>query len=235
MRSTLLQIVQQFCNENGLPAPAAVVGAADSHSIKLLAQVRKVLRELLRYRFPAQNVRVAWTTTVAGEDQGNWRDLVGDDMQSLSGDTFWDETTRLPIKGPLSPVEWQQLKALPAAGACYRFTIKADRILIHPAMPAGRNLAISYYTGKQVYSSTGELKSAVAADTDTFFYSDAIMIDGMSWCWRKAVGEEWESEYELWLGNVAAEAARDGGKTLSLSPGGQGLRPGIVIPLWRNS
>lgn len=235
MRSTVLALVSQFCAENGIPSPSALIGASDSHSVKLLAQVRKVLRELVRYRFPAQNVRVAWTSA-SGEDQGNWRTLFGSDMASVAQGTFWDETSKRKIVGPLSPADWETVKALPAPGPYYRYTIKQDRILISPAMSAGRALAISYYSEKQVYDGdTSTLKTAITKDTDTFFYSDAIMIDGVSWCWKKAVGEEWESDYTLWQGNVTSEMARDGGRVLNLAADTPAAVPGIIVPLWANT
>lgn len=230
MRSTVLSIVTQFCNEAGLPAPSALVGATGATSINLLALLRKVLRECQQYKFPLQHKRITWVST-AGEDQGLLSTVFGADYRSIVPNTFWDETLRRPIYGPTPDSEWEAFKSLNNPGPFYRYAFLAGRIRILPAMAAGHTLAVTLYDQYPVVTAvTLVTKPDITADNDTLVYDDDITISGLDWCWRKAKGEDWQDDRALWMNMVIRALGRDGGPVFDLSARATNAQPGILVP-----
>lgn len=230
MPSTVLALVTQYCQETGLPVPSALVGATDPHSTQLLALLRKTVRECIRYRWPSLNKRVTWLS-VAGGDQGEITTAFGPDFQAQVEATFWDETLRRPIYGPTPDAEWEVFKALTNPGPFYRYTVKLNRILVAPDMPAGHTLAVTYYSSYPVITETTLVrKAAITADTDTVVFSDDIMLGGLDWCWKKSKGEDWEADRILWVNSVYKAMGNIPGPTLRLDRPDPVIRPGIIVP-----
>lgn len=230
MSSTVLELVTQYCQETGLPAPTALVGATDSHTQNLFGILKKVIRECMEYRWSDLNKRVTWLST-AGEDQGPLTTVFGPDYEAQVGSTFWDETLRRPIYGPTPDAEWEVFKALQNPGPFYRYAVKLGNIHITPTMPAGHTLAVTYYSNYPVVTETTLVrKPAITADTDTLVFSDTVVLAGFDWLWKKSKGEDWENDRVLWTAKVYKALGKNLGPTLRLDRPDPIVRPGIIVP-----
>lgn len=89
-------------------------------------------------------LKTEWVFTTAPGDTGNY-DLPGD-WHEIVPQTGWNRTTRLPLGGPLSPQEWQYLKAVLSGVTVTvfaRFETNQLRLFPQPVMP-GIVVAMEY-------------------------------------------------------------------------------------------
>lgn len=230
--STILTLVQGFCEEMGLPLPAAVMGATDKSTRQLKALMFQVVRDLSEHRWQQQKVRKQFTT-LAGQDQGKLTTLFGEDYFSLEKDSGWNVTRRLRVWGPLSSQIWNALQTLPNAGPEYQSFISQDHLLFSPAAVASETVSFIVVTRYTVLASDGTTyKQFITADNDTLVFPDNVVMRSLNWRWRKQKGESgWEDDYNETMGLVANNISKDGKERLSLSDQPNiGPWPGIIIP-----
>ena len=112
---SLLTIITNVCDSIGLSEPAAVIGSTDQNIRTLEAMANTEGRELLdRFSWPATQIEVTHTS-LAAELQGVMTTLAPG-FSYITSSTFWDRTLTQPVRGPLSPIEWQAKTArLPRA------------------------------------------------------------------------------------------------------------------------
>ena len=230
--STVLQLVQWFADEQGLPSPTALVGATDKSTRQLRALMFQTVRELSEHRWQQQKVRKTFVTTAA-QDQGLLTTLFGPDYFSLVKDTGWNVSRRLRVYGPLPDAIWNALQTLPNAGPEYQSFIQQDHLLFSPAAVTGETVSFIVVTRYTVLASDGvTYKQFISADNDMLVFPDNVVLRSLLWRWRKTKGEPgWEDDYNEAMGLVANNLSKDGAKTLSLSDQPNiGPWPGIIIP-----
>lgn len=230
--STILSLVQSFCEEMGLPLPAAVIGATDKSTRQLKALMFQVVRDLSEYRWQQQTKRSTFTT-LAGQDQGTLESLFGGDYWSLVKDSGWNVTRRLRVYGPLSPQIWNALQTLPNAGPEYQSWIQQNHLFFSPAAVVGETVSFIVVTRYTVLASDGTTyKQFITADNDTTVFPDNVVLRSLSWRWRKQKGESgWEDDYNETMGLISNNITKDGKERLSLSDQPNiGPFPGIIIP-----
>src|SRR5688572_11108091 len=109
---TLLDIVESFCERSNLVVPASIIGTTDTQ----VKQIKALLEELCistASRGPWERMTFEAThTTLAAEDQGAMTSIATNGFRYIKNQTIWDRTDDLPVPGPLSPQEWQRLKAI---------------------------------------------------------------------------------------------------------------------------
>lgn len=230
--STVLSLVQSFCEEMGLPLPSALIGATDKSTRQLKALMFQVVRDLSEKRWQQQKVRKTFAT-LAGQDQGKLTTLFGEDYFGLVRDTGWNVTRRLRIYGPMPDQIWNALQTLPNAGPEYQAFIQQDHLLFSPDAVAGETVSFIVITRYTVLDSTGTTyKQFITADNDMLVFPDNVVLRSLYWRWRKQKGESgWEDDYNEAMGLVAGNMAKEGGERLSLSDQPNvGPWPGIIIP-----
>lgn len=233
MAQTLLDEVQEFCQEMMLPVPSAVANSAD-------ANVRQIKMLLLR----AGNslaVRGDWSrlthetvhTTLAQEDQGSIYDITGASataFRKFKADTFWDRTDRLPV-WPLDAVDWQRIKATIGAMPRYRFRLVRGRLLLTPTPPAGHSLAFEWVSKWWIQDQAGSIKERFTADTDTFLIERELLKLALTWRWKKAKGFDYTEEYEELEARLKETLGHDVPReTLYAHDHTESVRPGIFVP-----
>lgn len=102
-------------------------------------------------------------------------------MQDQSG---WNRTNRLPLGGPLSPQEWQYLKArLVGVVFTVLFRPMQQRIYLYPDTdtPGGYTIAYEYLSRywAQPYGQTSATLEAPTAATDTVLFDREVVIAGL--------------------------------------------------------
>jgi len=144
------------------------------------------------------------------------------DWQRQIPQTEWDRTSRWPLMGPQSAQDWQSFKSgVVYAGPRQRFRIVGGYMTVNPLPPNGLTFAFEYVSNAWVYNLAGTAQTRIQTDTDTFIYSDSMMITGLKTQWKAAKGLD--ASYDAGEFRNLLEAAKAQDKSaakLSLSPYG---------------
>ena len=231
MAMTLLQIVQRFAERQNVPSPSTVYGSSDTQ----VTQIKALLEEIgidMASRVAWQGITFEAThTTIAAEDQGAMTSLAANGFKWIKNQTIWDRTDRLPVLGPVSPQEWQALKALVVNGPRYRFRIRGGKLLVNPTPAAGHTWAFEYVSQNWILNGS-TYKQFFSADTDTVLLPDVELLQGLRWKWRKEKGLDYAEDFRAYELMLKDAAGRDGGRPqLRMDENGwNGPRPGIFVP-----
>ena len=230
MPTSVLTLVQDFCEKMNLPVPSALVGSTEKSIRQYRSLLREIVSDLLEYSWQQQRLRKEWLAT-AGEDQGTLESIFGAGYLSLVPDTMWNQTRVMRVFGPIPDTTWQALKVLPNAGPEFQCWISNNRLYVSPGFANLDSLAAVYTTKYGVLSSGGVPKERVTVDTDTLLFPDNVVLRGFEYKWRKQKGEAgWEDDYNDFMGLVARNIVKDGAPRFTLATPDLTARPGIVIP-----
>ena len=198
MANNLLAIIQAAALEMGLPSPISVVGNPDGQTQQMLALANREGRELAQ-------IEGAWTALRAEQD---FALVVGQaaypfpaDFAYYLPDTFWDRSTKMPMSGPMSPVDWKVLQSgIFPAGVFTRYRIMNGKIYFNPTPAAAHTVAIEYVSANWCQSLSGTAQGAFLADTDTPKLPDDLFTLGIKWRFLAVKGFNYSEEkdaYEL--------------------------------------
>jgi hypothetical protein len=201
---TLLTIVQNSCDIIGLTRPTVVIASQDQNVRTLLALAQVEGRELLdRYSWPATQIEKTHTS-LAAEVQGVMTTLAPGFSYITSG-TFWDRTLTQPVTGPLSPIEWQALKARTATGPYPSYRLFGGKLYAYPAPAAGNTWVFEYQSTYFCQSSAGANQSAWAVDTDVGVLDENLMELGIVWRFKKKNGLDYSEDFRSYEQKLANE------------------------------
>jgi len=225
---TLLTIVQNSCDIIGLTRPSVVIASQDQNVRTLLALAQVEGRELLdRYSWPATQIEKTHTS-LAAELQGVMTTLAPGFSYITSG-TFWDRTLTQPLTGPLSPIEWQALKARTATGPYPSYRLFGGKLYAYPAPSAGNTWVFEYQSTYFCQSSAGANQSAWAVDTDVGVLDENLMELGIIWRFKKKNGLDYSEDFRSYEQKLANETSRAGGRRV-LEMSGIGSAPrGVYV------
>lgn len=234
MSMNLLAIVREVCKRTGIPQPATVQSNGDKGIQQMLGLMNELCEDIETRKAYQQNTREATFVSIAGEDQGYIDTLAPFGYDGIIIDTVFDRTTRLPLTGGLTPVEWQTDKSLQNLGPLYQFRIRNNKLLFAPALPVAHTIAFEYVS-KWVVQENEEPgnptpKPYWTFDTDTFMLSDSVALSWLRWAWKKEKGLDYAEDfkkYELLVENLGN---RDNAPQRVQLAGGQEFRPGILVP-----
>jgi len=111
------------------------------------------------------------------------------DWQRQIPQTEWNRTQRWELLGPKSSQEWQTFKSgIVSAGPRQRFRILQNQLCLNPSPPDNQTLSFEYISNGWVEGVDGVGKVEITADTDTFIFSDSLLITGLKAQWLVAKG-----------------------------------------------
>lgn len=210
----LLQIVQAAVDEIGsITRPSSVAGSSDQQMQQLLALANREGKELsarsgINGGWP-QLRKLHEITTVAAQDNYAFPT----DLQYFINTTGWDRDQNWPLRGPVSPQEWQVLKSgtIGSIGPRLRFRLFGDRINFDPVPDtSGQTIVFEYYSNGWCESETGTPQTLFAANTDVPVLPDDLFILGLIWRFRRAKGLDYGEERATYEHAVSRELARSG-------------------------
>lgn len=149
--------------------------------------------------------------------------------------THWNRTTQMPLGGPVSPAEWQLLKAVQATGTLYSlFRTSGNQVHIHPT-PTGVETLKYEYISRFWVKPTGQTvptSEDTTAKTDTLHFDRRLLLAGLRLRFREARGFDTTSEQTAYDAALARAKGGDGAApVLSLSGrGGSGLLGSDNLP-----
>ena len=226
---TLLTIIQNSCDTIGLTRPSVVVASSDQNVRTLLSLAQTEGKQLLdRFSWPATQIEKTHTS-VAAELQGVMTALAPG-FSYITSSTFWDRTLTQPVSGPLTPIEWQALKARTATGPYPSYRIFGGKLYAYPAPSAGNTWVFEYQSTYFCQSAGGTNQSAWAADTDVGVLDENLMELGVVWRFKKKNGLDYSEDFRSYEQKLANETSRAGGrKVLDMLSGNTAAR-GVYIP-----
>lgn len=236
MAQTLLTEIQEFCERQMLPVPSAIIGSQDEQVTQIKALLYEAGNSIALRGDWSRLTHEEVHTTTAAEDQGNIFEIVSGAttataFRKIKDDTVWDRTDRLQVR-PLNDPDYARVKAMNSALARYRYRIRAHRLLLVPAPPAGQSLAFEWVSKWWIQNSVGAIKERFTADTDSFLVERELLKLGLIWRWRKAKGFAYEEEYNEFEDRLKEMLASDTPKTVIRMDGNEFWQRvgGVFVP-----
>ncbi len=228
---SILTTIAHVCGRTNVPVPMTVLGNTDPQVTQMLRLLEEEGTDLSK-RGDWQGITCEATlVTAALEDQGALSSIATNGFRYIKNGTLWDRTNKLPIYGPLSDAEWQQLKALTVTGPRYQYRIRGAHLLVNPTPTAGYTWAFEYISTNWLLGSDGTTyKQYATQDDDTILLPEDLVLMGLRWRWKKEKGLDYAEDFESYEMQVKTELGRDGGKrTLRMDGGEQDARPGFGV------
>jgi hypothetical protein len=229
---TVLGLAQSFCRLKGLTVPTVLFASTDAANLQILEVINKVGRHIVNKQDWQGLKKRIEKVAIAGEDQGVWTTWLGEDPSGVGIESFYNDTTRLPIEGPLSDEEYQQIQALVPLGPLLCYKIYNNHLYITGDITAGDNLAMMIKSRNWLKVSalvTGTLNT-IAADTDIPIFDDELMLAGIDAFYRQVKELPWQTQMAA-FNLLFLDKRGEPGKVLHMDQGRPNApKPGIVVP-----
>lgn len=232
--STLLSIIQDLCERQNIPVPAAVIGSADP-------QVRQ-LRALLEEEGNDLSARHDWTaltyvgTIITRDDtelQATWPPSGYPGMRKMKNETFWDRSTRRPVCGPMNATEWEMTQAMAISGPMYRYRIFSQNLYVTPIPTASLVWYFEFVSSYWIAADSSgafPLKRRFELDTDVVLLPDDLCLQGLRWRWKKEKGLDYAEDFRTYEIQVKNAMGDDNGqKSLKMDDTNPGPVPGVFV------
>ena len=119
MFSSLIKIIQSYCREYGLPVPVGIQGSTDAGSLQLRELLQTTGEYIWEHTTWEQCSRRVVFAAPGGIILGNIHALCPENMSHIVPQTFWNNTLRRPMYGPVADHNWQSQQALTPPGPLY--------------------------------------------------------------------------------------------------------------------
>lgn len=208
---SLLTIVRSAARRVGIGAPALVASASDDLTLQLFDLAQESVEEIgKRHGWRQTRVPTAFVT-VAAALQPNALPLDYDRM--APGQTFWNQTQRLPVVGPASAEDWARLNALAlVSGPNLVYRLAGTGLMLYPTPAAGQTIAFEYVSGNRVRGADGTPKPTFTADTDTVLFPEHLVTKDLVWRWKAMKGLDYDEDMRTFERAYEMEAAADRGE-----------------------
>lgn len=215
---SMLTIIQDVADRVGIPRPTMVVGSTDNQVRQLLAILNEEGQALSK-RGEWQGLTAQWSfNTTATEVQTG--SPLPTDLRKMIPDSIFNRTLMRKVLGPITPQEWQALKAYPAYNRVYlAFRERGGEIIITPTPPADQEIVYEYVSNNWATDSAGVPKSQFTADMDLTVLDEELLKLGLRWRWKLAKGLNYAEDMNTYEREVLKALAFDGGSR-ALNMGG---------------
>jgi alpha-tubulin suppressor-like RCC1 family protein len=168
--ATLLSVLQDACDFGGFPRPTSIINNTDATTRQLLAIANERGIEAVRMFDWPQLTKLSSLSLVAGTNQ-----TLPADCAELLDSTAWYTGDMTPIRGPITPREWQALTQTGNAGIKFAFRVSqnskgARAVAMHPT-PVG-NETISLFYRSKTWIKPQEWVAAMSVTAGMWVFSD---------------------------------------------------------------
>lgn len=238
MSMTLLQVVSEFCDRQGLDNPTIVIGTVDDTIRQIRGLANEILTDITSRGASWQKLqKQALFTSVAAENQGLIDTIAPYGFKYIILQSLFDRTDRRPLWGPRTAQRWQESEALPYTGPEYTYRVWQGNFYLQPAPPAGHSCAFEYASDFAIQGPTSVSdptiiwKKRFTADTDVFALNDDLLLMGLRWKWKAVQSLRYAQEKQDYEALVAQEIGNEPNKgELNMAGGNGDLKPGIWVP-----
>jgi alpha-tubulin suppressor-like RCC1 family protein len=168
--ATLLSVLQDACDFGGFPRPTSIINNTDATTRQLLAIANERGIEAVRMFDWPQLTKLSSLSLVAGTNQ-----TLPADCAELLDSTAWYTGDMTPIRGPITPREWQALTQTGNAGIKFAFRVSqnskgARAVAMHPT-PVG-NETISLFYRSKTWIKPREWEASMSVTAGMWVFSD---------------------------------------------------------------
>jgi hypothetical protein len=221
-QKTLLDIARAITTELGFPTPTTVVSSTDTNVLKLYGLIRATCDDLLR-EHPWQQLQTQYTfNTTSGVDNYPFPS----DEERFISCTFFDQNNRWPMQGPLTAIEWEQVKVSNLSTSPYeRYRIMGNKFYLYPAPGATPHTFLyEYISNSYCTSSAGVPQTDIQQDSDIIRFDHRCVIYGAKLKWLASVNMDTTAALVDFARALEyAKSTNTPGRTLSLAGGGVGV------------
>lgn len=227
MARTFLQLIQQAANEIGIPEPSQIIGSQDEQAKQLLALAQREGKDfsvMANKNGGWQALHSEYTFTTVDSQQAY---TMPADFEYFVQRTFWDDSYKWELLGPITAQEKQILKyGVIASGPRRKFYIRANEMYLDPIPETtGDTIAYDYFSNAWCQDSLGNVQKLWTADTDTYRLDEDCFIQGIKWRFLRAKGLDYSQEKMDYEADCQRVMARDGGnRDLPIAGGTYGAR-----------
>lgn len=209
---SLLSIIQNTADRIGITRPSAVVSSTDQQVRQLFGFAVEEGRSLAK-RGDWEALTQEWTFITVGQaEQTN--QPIPPDFEAMLPDSVFNRTSQRKVIGPITPQQWQIIKAQPTVGMVYlSFRRRNGALLITPDPTAGEVIAYEYLSKYWARNSAGAAKATFTSDDDETYLDEELMIQGIRWRWKAAKGLDYGEDMRTYEINVQRALGEDGGST----------------------
>ncbi len=168
--ATLLTLLQDACDFGGFPRPTSIINNTDATTRQLLAIANERGIEAVRMFDWPQLTKLSSLSLVAGTNQ-----TLPADCAELLDSTAWYTGDMTPIRGPITPREWQVLTQTGNAGIKFAFRVSqnskgARAVAMHPT-PVGTETISLFYRSK-TWIKPREWEASMSVTAGMWVFSD---------------------------------------------------------------
>jgi hypothetical protein len=204
--------------------------STDPNILMLLALMNNVGQDLARdyeWRFQRIEASLNLAAPLSVDDDGALFQIPSD-LDHFIPETMWNRDTLLPLIGPLSPQQWQAMKAQSQGANTQQYwritsTLAAgDRINIFITSAVSQTVKFEYATRYWLYAvSNGQLALDEAVNAyDLCAFDGRLMVAGVKLYWRKQKGYDTSAAQDDFDRALEREQSKsEPGHTTSLSGG----------------
>lgn len=215
-QETGYKIVSDVLKIMGLPVPVSISGGTDALSTQIWPLLTELGREVFGIYPWTLKQKILTITT-----DGSLTYDLPDDFEGLIGDTGWNNTTQLPLAGPLSPQNWALIvaRALGSSIVQLQWRLRNNKIEFY-SVPTDPVEIQFHYTSRGWVQDAADatiFKDTLEDDADICLFDSSMMKAMLRWRWRAAKGfntTDLQQEYITKL--EIAKNADTPGKTMFL-------------------
>ncbi len=187
MQKSLLSIIQTAAAELNVNTTSVVLSSTDPNINQMFALVVAVCDDLTNeFDWQFLQKRQTFTTT----PNVSTYNLESDCVRLING-TWFDQTNRWPLRGPLTPTQWEITTTFQiAVGPFERFRVMNNQINLYP-VPTTANYTFVYdYISRNyvIDGNTGVAKDAFTQDSDICAFDNRLVTYGLKLKWLAAKG-----------------------------------------------
>lgn len=180
-------VVNEAAKQVGLAIDPDPFLSTDPNFVQLCSLLTSLGQEIWREKEWTHLQTVYTFTTV----QNQYQYPLPTDFGHMINQTGWNRTNRLPLGGPLSPQEWEYLKArLVGVVFTVLFRPMQQQMWLYPDTntPGGYTIAFEYISRNWVNLQAGALSEAPTGSNDTLRFDRLLLIYGLKLKWLAAKG-----------------------------------------------
>lgn len=189
----------------GAPTPGVWVGSSEPTEQEVVEFAREALRMVVEAHEWQRLLRTYTATLVAAPEQTV---ALPADFGRLMPGAVWLNDTAWPVRGPLSEVEYEDLKrpTISTALPVFRLSGGALDLLANPV--SGGTLTLRYITSQPVTNGATR-RETWQADSDAALVDERLVLLAMIALWRDARGLNPQNAAALYASALARAKAQD--------------------------
>src|SRR5215471_5813353 len=190
---TVIQAIQAVTGRLGLPVPKVGVTAPDDETAtQMIALLNAAGRELIKPTGGKRWQALARTWTLTTQP-GVTKYALPDDWDSFVDSTAWNQTTMLPLLGPLNAQNWAMLTARGIGSTTFSvaYRTRGNMFELYNAYSSPQTLLIDYASRGWLLiagSTPAAYRDFIGADDDQIVYDAELIQAKLALAFRKAKG-----------------------------------------------